>query len=413
MPKDPKRWQEVIISSPFGNLTKQDVYDYYQRPDIKNKLLSLLKATESKETILRQSFQPGHTVLRRKDHQGNLIDLRKAKDFNDWAKLRMTEVHPVFGRKTNQMVADIDPGAKVPWDTVKALTETVARTMEGAEGVKSVDIQFSGDRGFYVRGNLGVEQNTNDVRAQLKKLVQGIAQRPDVTLKKPGAEEVRIDLSPMKNRGSVKAPFSLSAVTGLVAAPVELSKLKGVQRTDFKIENVKTSAKKEFAPGIPSKKKMKPIPEIKKPEPTWMMAIQEHDAKKSGKHYDLRLVQPLTNDAHSWAIPKARLPEKEDRMLLAIQQPTHTRDYALHFTGTLPKGYGEGTVTMPIKEEVKMIYAGPKKLKFERSNGDQFVMFKTKGNNWGIKKKANWDKKKKEKEDKKKKGTAFIRMKMR
>jgi len=38
--KDPKRWQEVIIDSSFGKLTKQDVHDYYQRPDIKNKILS-------------------------------------------------------------------------------------------------------------------------------------------------------------------------------------------------------------------------------------------------------------------------------------------------------------------------------------------------------------------------------------
>ena len=141
----------------------------------------------------------------------------------------------------------------------------------------------------------------------------------------------------------------------------------------------------EFAPGIPKARKIHKLPTVDKPEPEWMLAIQEHLARKAGKHYDLRLVQPLTDRAHSWAIPKARLPDNKDKMLLALQQPTHKRDYALHFTGTLPTGYGAGTVTMPIKEKVKMLKMSPDRVKFERPDGQQFNLFRTKGNNWGIK----------------------------
>jgi len=386
MPKDPKRWQEVIIDGPFGKLTKQDVYDYYQRPDIKNKILGAIRASGSEETILRQSFSPDNSVLRRKDHQGELIDLRKAKDFNTWSKLRMSEVHPVFGKTTNTLLADIDPGEKVPWNKVKSIAETIAKTMNTSDDVKDIQVQFSGDRGFYVKGILNQAINVSDARNKVKDLMQGLAQRPDVTLGVAKPNQIRIDTTPLKNRGSVKAPYSLSAVTGLVAAPIDLNKLPGVQRSDFKIEKIKTATKKEFAPGIPMARKIDTIPEIK--NKAWTLAIQKHIADKAGKHYDVRLVDPKTEKAHSFAVPKARLPRTSDRMLLAIQQPDHTSSYALGFEGTIPAGtYGAGKVTMPIKEKVDVIKSNANQIDFERNNGQRFVLFRTKGNNWGFKRK--------------------------
>ena len=75
-------------------------------------------------------------------------------------------------------------------------------------------------------------------------------------------------------------------------------------------------------------------------------------------------------------------------MLLAVQQPTHKRDYALHFTGTIPTGYGAGTVTMPMKEKATVLNADEDRLGFKLRGGDQYAMFRTKGNKWGIKKVA-------------------------
>ncbi len=141
----------------------------------------------------------------------------------------------------------------------------------------------------------------------------------------------------------------------------------------------------EFAPGIPKNKKIHKLPTVSKAESEWMFSIQEHKAKRAGKHYDLRLVQPLTDRAHSWVIPKAKLPKKKDKMLLAIQQPTHKRDYALHFTGTLGSGYGAGTVTMPIKEKITMLKMTDQRVKFKRPNGETFNLFRTKNTKWGIK----------------------------
>lgn len=128
------------------------------------------------------------------------------------------------------------------------------------------------------------------------------------------------------------------------------------------------------------------IPSVK--NKMWTLSVQKHDAKKAGMHYDVRLVDPDTGKAHSFAIPKARLPSKNSRMLLAVQMPTHSADYALNFTGTIPTGtYGAGEVTMPIKEKIKIIKANADRISFERKNGQAYSLFRTKGNNWGFKQK--------------------------
>lgn len=598
--KDPKRWQEVIVDSPFAQLTKQEVHDYYRTPAIQK---ALLDAVGKREAIVRQSFSPERVVLRRKDEKGRFIHLTQ-KRLDDWNQKRLTEVHPTFGKKVDTLLVDVDPKEGTPWDQTLRITETAAKALQSHPDVKDVSLQFSGNRGFYVRGQLDKSIGVDRARHLTQKILGNLSQRPDVSLGVGGA--IRLDTTPLKVRGSVRAPYSLDARTGLVSAPVDLKDLGKVKKKDFDIdsvlrklrrkqaeatvggearddtsasrvnwddpliedskgsntlptglryvgptrwnslesmqsginrkapepqedpmvmvglqglpkgdvpkkygeervfyhgtspkriaqilregldpkyhltgadqglvglegisheftepkvwltpsrrhaqqyanaasvseaaegrgflrgllarilakkarplevrlpedadyervsrgllggeegfvrtrippENIKQSAAGEFAPGIPASKKVHALPTLKKPQTEWMFAIQEHKAKRAGKHYDLRLVQPLTDRAHSWALPKARLPDKKDRMLLAVQQPTHKRDYALHFTGTLPAGYGAGTVTMPIKEKVKMLKMTPDRVKFERPNGEVFNMFRTKGNKWGIK----------------------------
>jgi len=381
--KDPRRWDEVIIKSPYGSLTKRDVFDYYQRPEIKRRILQAVRSTGTNETIIRQNFSPEQVVLRRKDPHGNFINLRKAKDFDNWTEVRMSEIHPVFGKKTNLLLADIDPGEKVPWRKTKSITETIAKIMSDSEDVKNVQVQFSGDRGFYVKGILGKKIDVDQARKKVKNLLKSIAQRPDVTLAKAKVDQIRIDTTPLKFRGSVKAPYSLSSRTGLVAAPVKLEDLPKVRHSDFRINKVKI-AEKEFAPGIPVSRKIDPIPTIK--NKAWKLSIQKHKAHVAGKHYDLRLIDPSTGKAHSFAIPKARLPSTK-KILLAIQQPTHTADYALNFQGKIPEGtYGAGEVTWAKKpRDVKILKASPDKLVFEEGK-NRFALFRMKGNNWGFKK---------------------------
>lgn len=114
----------------------------------------------------------------------------------------------------------------------------------------------------------------------------------------------------------------------------------------------------EFAPGIPSRT-IDPLPDVAKPQ-NWTLALQEHVAERAKKHYDLRLIGPETDRAHSWAIPKARLPDP-GRSVLAIPQPTHTKEYATTFgkekRQRIREGYGKGTVRIKALEEVDVYHS--------------------------------------------------------
>lgn len=382
--KDPRRWQETIIYTPHASLTKQDVHDYYNRARIRN---IILDAVGKREAILRQSFNPQHTILRRKDGSGNFIRLNKER-LDEWNQRRMSEVHPTFGAKVDFILADIDPQEKVPWRKTKTIAETVAKTMQSHPDVKKVDVQFSGGRGFYVRGRLGKTVDVDRARDLSKNVLRGVASRPDVTFGVAAPDQIRLDTTPLKRRGSIRAPFSLNATTGLVSAPVKIEDLPKTQKEDFTVDKILASIVKkaaaEYAPGIPKSRKVHVIPEIKKPT-KWHLVIQEHDAHRAGKHWDLRLVDPKTRLAHSFAVPRHRLPSKRDQMLLAIQQPTHTADYAMEFQGKIPAGvYGAGKVTRKLKERVTIPKSSDDRIWFERPSGEAYVLFRTKGNNWGI-----------------------------
>jgi len=147
-------------------------------------------------------------------------------------------------------------------------------------------------------------------------------------------------------------------------------------------QQVLKRAAAEFAPGIPKNKKIHKIPTAE--NQPWALAVQKHIADKAGPHWDLRLVPGIGGHAHSWAVPKMKFPEP-GKMQLAIQQPTHTADYALNFEGKIPKGtYGAGKVTMPIKEQVNIIKAGPDKVVFQRPNQDKYTLFRMGDTKWGI-----------------------------
>jgi hypothetical protein len=68
------------------------------------------------------------------------------------------------------------------------------------------------------------------------------------------------------------------------------------------------------------------------------MVVQHHPARRAGDHHDLRLGDPITGQAHSWATKKD-IPKPGDPPIMLFQQPTHTYEY-LDFEGELKKGYG-------------------------------------------------------------------------
>jgi len=119
----------------------------------------------------------------------------------------------------------------------------------------------------------------------------------------------------------------------------------------------------EFAPGLPSKKRMTNPPRVE--AKTWPMVIQEHHAQRSGKHFDLRLGDLDSGIGHSWVLRK--LPEPGQKAL-AIQQPDHTIPY-FQFRGRLVGGYGAGLVKRHRLEDVEIVSSSPDKITFNAYPG--------------------------------------------
>jgi hypothetical protein len=150
-----------------------------------------------------------------------------------------------------------------------------------------------------------------------------------------------------------------------------------------------TKVAREFAPGIPARKPVSRLPRIK-PDTLnrWTLAVQDHEAARAGRHYDLRLVDPDAGKAHSWAIPKARLPNPGER-LLAVQTFTHTPEYALHFGDkkpqTIGQGYGKGRVRMAIKEPTDIVESTNDKVRFNIYQGkeqSEYLLRRTHDDKW-------------------------------
>jgi hypothetical protein len=111
-----------------------------------------------------------------------------------------------------------------------------------------------------------------------------------------------------------------------------------------------------------------PLRRVEKPE-TWTGVVQDHRAKKARRHYDLRLGDPQSGIAHSWALPKHRLPEPGDRPVLAVQTEDHSIPY-MNFQGRIGQGYGSGTVRRHLRDKAEIQEARPGKVNFAMGGQD-------------------------------------------
>ena len=132
---------------------------------------------------------------------------------------------------------------------------------------------------------------------------------------------------------------------------------------------------KKKALGIPDRNKKSTIPVFKNGQ--WEFGVQEHLAGKAGLHYDLRLGNPEDKKAYSWAL---RYMPKPGEKRLAIRQPDHTIPY-MGWQGTIPKGYGAGTVDVKYRGKANIQVASPSKINFVVDN-TKFTLLKTDGDSW-------------------------------
>lgn len=71
--------------------------------------------------------------------------------------------------------------------------------------------------------------------------------------------------------------------------------------------------------------------------------IHEHHAKHAGLHFDLRIKYPNKNLLASWALPKAKFPEKPGEKILALKVNDHGKYWLNVDSMEIPEGdHGHG-----------------------------------------------------------------------
>lgn len=378
----------TIISGPDYTLTKQEVVDYYKDPGVREKLLQHI-GSNPVLTVMQRT--PGEPIYRRYDAKKQPL-LLNPQSLDDLTRQRTVEFHSTLGEGTREMWVDLDPGSAVSPGRLKQTVKHVEDVLRKLPQVTNTNIVFSGGRGYHVRAELEKELKTDAARKLLQKTLRPLqTSSPDLVDAPPGGTQIRLDTSTFHAKGSVRAPYSLNATTGLVALPVAREKLDIFEpKTDASIKSVLSQKDiGEFAPGIPRERTTQLLPTAK--GKAWTLAIQKHVAEKAGPHWDLRLVDPETGQAHSWAVPKASFPDSKPR--LALQMPTHSADYALSFGAkgpqTIREGYGKGTVEMAHKEPIQVLEINPNKVVFQRGSGDTLAMHRTNENKWLLRKATN------------------------
>lgn len=223
--KHEDRWDTVLISGPGGDLTKKDIFQYYSDPQVANQIMEQLR---DRPVVMRQTMDRSNTFLRRPDitkHEKNSDD---PKDLQYWTERRATEFHQGFQEKDDRLVIDLDPGSNVSFDQTKKVTDKIEKILSNQHEVQDTSIQFSGNRGFYVWGYLSNKQDINSIRRKMQRIFDqfnSLAETPVTTKERTDANQIRIDLTPLKEKGSVKADGSLDQRSGYISKKIPKTQL--------------------------------------------------------------------------------------------------------------------------------------------------------------------------------------------
>ncbi len=119
-------------------------------------------------------------------------------------------------------------------------------------------------------------------------------------------------------------------------------------------------AKKDYAPGLPNKTNYGDLSKLS-PKEIVTLLIQEHNAKRAGKHYDVRIGSPET-DLLSWATKKS-LPKPGEPPIALYPQPLHRWSYK-DFEGNISEGYGAGVVKKFLESKILIRDVKPDSITF-------------------------------------------------
>ena len=219
-------WKQVIIDREGETWTRGQIRDHYRKVGPK-----LLRSLQGHDVVVILGMSRNRFVLKRnRDERGTRIRIDRLRGIEAptsleyWINRRAVEFHIALrGSQTDVAWVDIDlhkpKNLQAERKKARQIVPKVSRVIRQQLG-GSISTWDSGRTGFHVMVNLRQEEDVNDIRHRLRRALDAEFKRDeDVTTKiaKPG--QIRLDVTTLKNTGSLRAPYSLS-VFGRVKRPI-------------------------------------------------------------------------------------------------------------------------------------------------------------------------------------------------
>jgi DNA primase len=221
-----KKLKEPIISNGVITLTREDVIKHYMKPEVVDSITKFI----GDANVMVNRFFNGQMVIQKKiDNRPIKIketghDLDNPNNYYYYVPRHTVEFHYIYPEKSHHVTIDIDPN-KVPFSVAKQVTKHLYDYLSDKVDGK-MEVRYSGGRGFYITIYHNKPIDVNEYRKRLTKIFEPIVEKVDfLTLKPPQEGQIRIDLSTIHEGGSIRAPYSLHAETGLVSVPVDIKKI--------------------------------------------------------------------------------------------------------------------------------------------------------------------------------------------
>lgn len=231
--KNDKKWEEVLVEKDDIKLTRKQIRAHYEKPDIRKKIMSRIKG---RPVLVYLGVAKNQKILKR-NHNGKQIvitndDPEKSEDPRNyfyWTKRRLLAIHEVFGTKTDLGFVDLDIHGGYTFEQAKKYAHALAGKLKEKFGGTPILYQ-SGGSGVHVEFNLKDEVPINDLRKELKELLDEFNKdQKGVTTGVVKGSGMRSDVSTLHNKGSLRVPWSLGETYGKVKKPLE----KGQDDDDY------------------------------------------------------------------------------------------------------------------------------------------------------------------------------------
>lgn len=214
----PHNWNEILISYKGKNFTRGQIKKYYEK-----NLNKIFPYIEGKDVVIILGVAKNKFVLKRLGKNKENIHIDKKYGLNDpssveyWINRRVIEFHPTIGERTNLIWVDIDINKPtlVNFNLAKSLIQEIKKILRANFPVLKIESFKSGQDGIHVEAKLSKNVDTDKARISLRKLLDAFVsqyQNPKLTTKIPKGDQVRLDISTLKNTGSIRSPYSFSVM---------------------------------------------------------------------------------------------------------------------------------------------------------------------------------------------------------